>query len=73
MMTLYDRLNSKHKKMLDEELVKYPFSIGFLVKDLKSNYIYTDLTYSNICILVNHLNLRLYDPQTINQLFDENN
>ena len=69
MKTLYERLKPEHKDALTDEAVNFPSSIGNLVMSLMTLNAVSDITYFQVGLLVNHLNLKGYDPLTIYDLF----
>lgn len=73
MKTLYDRLKPEYKTLLDQEAEKFPFSTNLLMSNLKTMHFYVDLRYGDVCILINHLNLKEYNPLTIDNLFQNEN
>lgn len=73
MKTLYDRLKPEYKIRLDQEAEKFPFSTNLLMSNLKTMHFYVDLRYGDIAILINHLNLKEYNPLTIDNLFQNEN
>ena len=73
MKTLYDRLKPEYKNLLDQEAKKYPFLSNSLITNLKEMEFYVDLRYGDVCILINHLNLKDYSPLTVDKLFTNEN
>jgi hypothetical protein len=70
MKTLYERLKQEHKDVLAYEAKQFKHSIGHATDAMKSKVIISDLTYGEIGVLVNHLNLKSYDPLVIYNLFE---
>lgn len=70
MKTLYERLKQEHKDMLASEAKQFKYSISLVTEAMKSKVIISDLTYGEIGVLVNHLNLKSYDPLVIYNLFE---
>ena len=73
MKRLYDRLKPEYKTLLDQEAKKYPFLSNSLMTSLKEVEFYVDLRYGDVCILINHLNLKDYSPLTVDNLFTNEN
>lgn len=69
MRTLYERLKPEYKAMLESEGEKYPTSVNRLTDKLKSEAVWTELTYGEVSMLVTYLNLKSYNPVTIANLF----
>ena len=69
MKTLYERLKPEYKAMLESQSKTYKHSISLVTDSMKSKVIISDLTYGGIGVLVNHLNLKSYDPLVIYDLF----
>lgn len=70
MRTLFERLKPEYKAMLESEGVKYPKSVNWLTDKLKSEVVWTQLTYGEIAMLVSYLSLKDYNPLTIANLFE---
>jgi len=70
MKTLFERLKPEYKAILESEGEKYPTSVNQLTDKLKSESVWTELTYGDIAMLVSHLNLKSYEPVTIANLFE---
>ena len=43
-MTLYQKLKSEHRASLEDEKRKYPIAVNYIIKSLKENERYRDLT-----------------------------
>lgn len=70
MRTLFERLKPEYKAMLESEGVKYPTSVNRLTDKLKSEVVWTELTYGEVSMLVTYLDLKSYNPVTIANLFE---
>lgn len=70
MKTLYERLKQEHKDSLVLEAEKYPTSVNAIIDKLKSEVVWTELTYGEVSMLVTYLNLKSYNPVTIANLFE---
>lgn len=70
MKKLIERMRVSYKEKLLEESVKYPFSIGPALEELKNKSIWFELSYETIGILVSHLKLGGYEPYYISEVFD---
>lgn len=71
MRTLFERLKPEYKAMLESESRTYKHSISLVTDSMKSKVTISDLTYGEIGVLVNHLNLKSYDPLIIYDLFEQ--
>jgi len=69
MRNLFERLKPEHIQKLKEAQTEYPGTIPSLFLELKSNNFWCDLTYSWAFLLVSHLDLYDYSPETIENLF----
>jgi len=56
--------------MLNNQETLYPSTVKFLIKSLKSNNFWHELTYSFAFTLINHLDIYDYSPSTIQSLFN---
>lgn len=70
MKKLFERLKPEYKAILESEGVKYPTSVNRLTDKLKSEVVWTELTYGEVSMLVTYLNLKSYNPVTISNLFE---
>lgn len=71
MRNLYERLKPEYKKILHNNKEVYVFSIANLIVTLDNNTNFTDLSYSDIGIMVAHFNLKDFNPTTIANLFED--
>jgi hypothetical protein len=67
--SLYYRLNPVHLEYLLSNEPSFPFTIGGVLDELRTEVNWVRLSYDSVCNLVNFLSLSDYSPTTIDSLF----
>ena len=67
--SLYYRLNPTHLEYLLSTEPSFPFTIGGVLDELRTEVNWVRLSYDSVCNLVNFLSLPDYSPSTIDNLF----
>ena len=67
--SLYYRLNPTHLEYLLSTEPSFPFTIGGVLDELRTEVNWVRLSYDSVCNLVNFLSLPDYSPTTIDNLF----
>ena len=67
--SLYYRLNPTHLEYLLSTEPSFPFTIGGVLDELRTEVNWVRLSYDSVCNLVNFLSLPDYSPTTIDSLF----
>ena len=67
--SLYYRLNPIHLEYLLSTEPSFPFTIGGVLDELRTEVNWVRLSYDSVCNLVNFLSLPDYSPTTIDNLF----
>ena len=67
--SLYYRLNPTHLEYLLSTEPSFPFTIGGVLDELRTEVNWIRLSYDSVCNLVNFLSLPDYSPSTIDNLF----
>ena len=66
----YYRLNPTHLEYLLSTEPSFPFTIGGVLDELRTEVNWVRLSYDSVCNLVNFLSLSDYSPTTIDKLFN---
>jgi hypothetical protein len=67
--SLYYRLNPNHLEYLLSTEPSFPYTIGGILDELRTEVNWTRLSYDIVCNLVNFLSLSDFSPSTIDKLF----
>ena len=67
--SLYYRLNPTHLEYLLSTEPSFPFTIGGVLDELRTEVNWIRLSYDSVCNLVNFLNLKDFSPSTIDSIF----
>ena len=70
MRNLFERLKPEYIQKLKESEILYPCSIPAIIKSLEENNFWSDLTYSQVIIFLDHLDIYDLSPSTIQNLFE---
>ena len=68
--SLYYRLNPVHLEYLLSTEPSFPYTIGGVLDELRTETNWTRLSYDSVCNLHNFLSLSDYSPTTIDKLFN---
>lgn len=68
--SLYYRLNPTHLEYLLSTEPSFPYTIGNILDELRTESNWVRLSYDSVCNLVNFLSLPDYSPTTIDTLFN---
>ena len=69
--SLYYRLDSVHLEYLLSNEPSFPFTIGGVLDELRTETNWVRMSYDSVCNLVNFLNLPDYSPTTIDSIFNK--
>ena len=70
MKNLFNRLKPEYLERLEIEREVFSATLDSLFIELKKVTNWIDLSYSSICILKVHLDLRDYSPSSIDEIFN---
>lgn len=68
-MTLFDQLLPEYKEIMEQQLKAYPHTAKPVMKELKENRYFIELSYGTIGFLVERFVLRDYSPTSIAAVF----
>ena len=71
MKTLWKRLSKENRNKLKVSAIKFPHSIGPLIKALKTEYTYFDLTFEHILWLLQETTGEQTTITNVDNLFNE--
>ena len=69
--SLYYRLKPNHLEYLLSTEPSFPHTIGNVLKELREEEYWTNLSYECVCNLVTYLGLPSHSPSTISDIFIE--